>query len=166
MDNTVDKARKIIRENRYMTLATCSEGSPWIAPLAYVVDANYNFYWYSAIDVRHSQHIKRNPHAAVAIYNSTEPSDIADGLQMSGTASEVSESDLARVMDLYWKQSFPDEQVRSQWMRPAKDFTGNAIQRFYQFTPTQIYKPDPSDIKVDRRMEINLEELRRQPVHA
>ena len=57
MEDPVEKARKIIRENRYMTLASGEGETVWIAPLAYAVDADYNFYWYSAIGAIHSQHI-------------------------------------------------------------------------------------------------------------
>ncbi len=163
MTDFVEKARDIVRVNRYMTLATCDGESVWIAPIAYVVDADYNFYWYSATDARHSQHIQRNPHVAVSIYNSTEPSDIVSGLQLAGTAQAVEGPELQQVMDFYWQQSFPDERVRARWMRPIEDFSGTAIQRFYRFTPTRVYMPDPSN---NRRMEVNLEEIRRQPPHC
>lgn len=166
MENPVDKARDIIRVNRYMSLATSDGTSVWIAPLAYVVDESYTFYWYSAVDARHSQHIRVNPQAAAAIFNSTEPSDIVDGLQIAGTAQEVEEAKLPQIMDLYWKQSFPDEDVRAQWMRPIEDFSGDAIQRFYGFSPTHIYKIDPSSMKVDRRLEIDIMQLCQEPVHS
>jgi uncharacterized protein YhbP (UPF0306 family) len=163
MQDRTEKARDMIRVNRYMTLATSDGESVWIAPIAYVVDTYYNFYWYSAVDARHSQHIQYNSQVAVAIYNSTEPSDIISGLQMPGNAYAVEGPELAQIMDLYWRLSFPDESVRLRWTRPIGDFTGAAIQRFYQFTPTNVYMPDPSDKKVDRRMEVNLTDLRRLP---
>lgn len=165
MTDFVEKARDIVRVNRYMTLATSDGESVWIAPIGYVVDADYNFYWFSATDARHSQHIQRNPNVAVAIYNSTEPADIVTSLQLAGTAQSVEGPELQQVMDFYWRQSFSDESARARWMRPIEDFSGAAMQRFYRFTPTQVYM-FPSNKRVDRRTEVNLEEIRRQPPHS
>jgi uncharacterized protein YhbP (UPF0306 family) len=159
MASSVDMAREIIRANRYMTLGTRSEEAVWVSPVAYVVDTNYHFYWYSATNARHSD-------VAVAIFNSTEPSDIVNGVQMPGIASLVAETDLQGVMDFYWQQSFPDESVRARWILPIGDFTGDAILRFYQFIPNQVFILDPDSPLVDRRLEVSLEELRRQSAHS
>ncbi len=163
MTNPVETAREIIRANRYMSLATGDGKSVWISPVAYVVDANYNFYWYSAKDAHHSENIHSNSNSAAAIFNSTEPSDRVNGVQMPGNAFVVAEFNLLQVMDLYWKQSFPDESVRARWIRPASDFMGDAILRFYQFSPTQVFILDPDS---PRRLEVSLEELRRQAAHS
>ena len=165
MQQYVERARDIIRSNIFMTLATSDGASVWIAPIAYVVDNDYNFYWYSATDVRHSEHIQRNPNVAIAIFNSNEPPDIISGLQIAGRAGVVSEADLPHVMEMYFRLIFPDENVRARWIRPIEDFSGNAIQRFYHLTPAEVYMPDPSNKKIDRRMVVNLEELRSQPPH-
>lgn len=163
--SAVDEARAIIRNNRYFSLATSNGGQPWVAPIAYSVDEAYNFYYYSAMNSIHSQHIRANPLVAVAIFDSTAPSDTADGLQIAGHVTEVSAERLPQIMDLYFKQSFPDETARARWLRPPEDFVGNATQRFYRFTPTQIFKPDPTSLKVDVRIPVDLDELRRIPAH-
>lgn len=165
-DRNVEKARQIITSNRYMTLSTCWGNEVWTAPLAYCVDEEYNFYWYSTTDAIHSQHLAYNPNVAVAIFNSTEPSETADGLQMSGVAGVVDDHDLVRVMDIYWIQQFPDEEARRNWIRPPEMFSGNAIQRFFQFTPKEVYKLDTTILEVDRRLPINLEWLRQHPAHS
>ena len=163
--NHADAARHIIASNRYLTMATAAGGDPWIAPLAYVVDSDYFFYYYSAVDSRHSQDAARNPTAAVAIFNSTESSDSVDGLQFSATVEEVDPSDLNRVMDLYFKQSFPDPADRARWLRPKEDFLGTSIQRFYRIKPLQIFKIDPASTKVDRRVEVDLAQLKARPAY-
>ncbi len=160
-----EQARSIIAGNRYLSLATCGPEGPWVAPIAYVVDGSYRFYWYSAVEARHSRHISESGKAAVAIFDSTLPSDTADGLQMDGTAGEVQSAELAEVMRLYWTQSFPDPDVRARWMRPAPDFQGEAPQRFYWFAPNRVFKPDPTSLKVDRRVEISLDRLRERAAH-
>lgn len=158
MDRNSEKARKIISANRYMTLATSSGGSPWAAPVAYVTDSEFNFYWYSESQARHSQHIDQSPKVAVAIFDSTAPTDEVDGLQIEGVASEVPEQDLERIMNLYYEKSFPDPEVRKRWQKPKSDFVGGSSQRFYRFTPVKLFKCDLENTLVDRRVEVSLKE--------
>lgn len=39
-----EKAREIIRANRYMILPTSAGGETWAAPVAYAYDDQFNFY--------------------------------------------------------------------------------------------------------------------------
>lgn len=164
-DLSITKTRQIIIANRYLCLASCFHETPWAAPLAYVVDAEYNFYFYSAINSLHGEQIKHNPLVAFAIYDSTADSDSVDGLQIAGRAEEISRSALPRITKLYWYQSFMDEAARNRWMRPDDDFHYPAIKRFYQITPTKIYKLDLTKREVDLRIEIPLRELIKIPPH-
>ncbi|MBI4785613.1 MAG: pyridoxamine 5'-phosphate oxidase family protein [Chloroflexi bacterium] len=165
-DSNVTKTRQIIASNRYLSLATCRSNEVWVAPVAYVVDADYNFYFCSAIDSIHIQHLKSNLRVAFAIFDSTLSSDDADGVQILALAGQVEDADLSRVMDLYWKLLFPDPQARAKWALPAEHFRGDSIQRFFQLSPIEIYKLDTTLIEVDRRVQINLKDLKRKPVSA
>ena len=113
-------------------------------------------YWFSALEAKHSQHINGNPSVAVAIFNSTEPSDTVDGLQMIGIATGVGLVDLPSVADHYWHSSFPDSKVRARWQRPNDDFRDSAPQRFYKFEPRKVFKVDPDSTKIDRRLLVDL----------
>ena len=158
-----DRARKslsIIKSNRYMVLSTCKDTSPWVAPLAYAFDTDLRFYWYSATHSRHSEQIAANGKVAVAIFDSRLESDEVDGLQMEGRAFEVEEANVASVSKLYWDQSFPDAKLRARWMRALTDFIPPAIQRFYCFEPQRIWKVDPRSLKIDKRLEVPLSEIR------
>jgi uncharacterized protein YhbP (UPF0306 family) len=157
-------ARSIIKANRYLTLACGSDDDIWISPLAYAVEPDYCFLFYSATDSLHARLIRRNSKVAVAIFDSREPSDTADGIQFSATVEEVKTDELARVIDLYFRQSFPNPETRSRWIRPEEDFVDKAIQRFYRIRPVSMFKPDPASPKVDRRIEIDLDKLRSLPL--
>lgn len=157
----VDAAYKIIRANRYLTLATCLDGLPWAAPLAYVLDCDLRFYWYSAVESRHSHHIAGNPAVAAAIFDSTLPSDAVDGVQLSGLAEPLDGPGMEAVFDLYWTQSFPDSADRARWIRPKETFLGEGPLRFYRLTPKSVFKLDLDTTKVDRRIEVDLNELQR-----
>lgn len=157
------RVRRIILSNRYLTMATTDGKNPWIAPLAYAVEPNYSFIYYSAVDSLHSKHIAKNPIVACAIFDSHASSDDADGIQFSGVVSEVKPQELEVIMKLYFEQSFPDENIRKRWMRPADDFKAKAIQRFYRIKSKEIYTLDLTNPKVDRRVLVDLNELEKVP---
>jgi uncharacterized protein YhbP (UPF0306 family) len=165
MNSPADIAHKIISSNRYMTLATCGVNDLlrpgcWVSAVAYVRDREANFYWYSAIDAIHSINIAKNPDLAITIFNSTEPSDIVDGVQFACTACEVAPEMLDDIMNLYFTQSFPDPKDREPWLRPRTDFQGEAIQRFYIATINRAYKINLDIQKIDKRLEIDVEQIR------
>ncbi|RPJ78305.1 MAG: hypothetical protein EHM20_04220 [Alphaproteobacteria bacterium] len=165
-DENVAKAREIIAKNRYLTLATSFHDIPWSAPVAYVVDDDYNFYFYSEMDSIHCTHLRQNLLVAFAIFDSTAESDVADGLQIAGKGNEVERHSLARVTDLYWRQSFVSETVRKRWMRPDEDFHYPANKRFYRIVPNRIYKLDQLSHLIDQRIEIALRDLIKYPAHT
>jgi uncharacterized protein YhbP (UPF0306 family) len=156
MNSNNEKARTIIRANRYLTLATSAGGETWAAPVAYAHDEQFNFFWYSEKTARHSQHIEANQSVAIAIFNSQSSSDEVDGLQIVGLASEVAPNDLPAIVELYYRQSFPDESVRGRWTKPVECFVGDAPQRFYRFKPVRVYKCDTENASVDRRLLVDL----------
>lgn len=140
-------------------MATSDGITPWVAPLAYVVEPNYSFIYYSAVEARHSQHIKKTPSVACAIFDSRASSDKADGVQFSATVSELLPNELGSAMALYFEQSFPDPNIRQRWIRPTEDFMGASAQRFYRITPKDIFTLDLTSQKIDRRIQVNLEDL-------
>lgn len=155
MTTNNEKARTIVRENRYLALATSLHSEPWIAALAYAVDEQFNFYWCSEKSARHSKHVESNKIAAGSIFNSQASSDEVDGLQMLGEVREVEVHDLPRIAELYYSQSFPDAETRKRWRKSLESFMGAASQRFYQFKPIEIFKCDLDNTSVDRRIKVD-----------
>lgn len=150
-------AHAIIRNNRYLVLATSHDGETWAAPLAYVYDAaRQAFYFYSARDSRHGRHIAANPRAAITIFDSAAPSESALGLQCAVRVEEVGADALQSVAAFYFAQSFPDENERRKWQKPASAFTGAAPQRFYKITPQDCYLNDVDDRMIDCRRDVAL----------
>ena len=139
-----------------MSLATSANGEVWIAPVAYVHDENWNLFWYSEKNARHSHHIAVNQFVAAAIFDSRASSDDVDGLQIEGLAAEIVAEDLPRIVDLYFRQSFPDENARARWSKPTESFCDDAPQRFYKLTPVKVYKCDTANTSVDRRLLVQL----------
>lgn len=100
-----EKAKRILANNLFMTLATVSAGEqPWSTPVFYAVDEHYNFYWYSRKDTRHSQNIKENNKVSLSIF-STSGEDEGTGVYVEGEASELTEEELSHAMNVYAKKS-------------------------------------------------------------
>jgi uncharacterized protein YhbP (UPF0306 family) len=165
MGEAEEVARRIITSNRYMTIATGGSNDlnvpgVWVNAVAYAHDDAANLYWYSAVDAVHSVNIYQNPHVAITIFNSTEPSDVVDGLQLACAASEVDPRSLAEIMNLYFMKSFPSEKDRKAWQRPRADFEGDAIRRFFVARIRRCYKIDYDIAEVDRRKVVDIEQVR------
>jgi len=156
----VHRAAKIIKSNRYLTLATCQNNRPWAAPVAFTVEPDFSLVFYTALEARHTRQLIDNPLVAGAIYDSTEPSDTAFGVQFQGQCSEVQENLLEAVMNRYFQNSFPDPQTRAAWSRPPEDFTGKAPQRFFRIQLLELGTGDPLSVKVDKRINLDLEEVK------
>ena len=71
MRNTIeDQAKKIIKENQYMTIASSDEnGKSWASPVAYVFYDKFNFYWVSVPESQHQRNMKHNPEITIAIFD-------------------------------------------------------------------------------------------------
>ena len=60
MENLIAKAKGILEESMYATLATCSEDCiPWVSPVYTGHDDTYNLYFSSAEDSQHMKNTKR-----------------------------------------------------------------------------------------------------------
>jgi uncharacterized protein YhbP (UPF0306 family) len=153
-------AAQIIRENRYLTLATGDTDGPWAAPLAYTVEPDFSLVFYTAQEARHTLHISRDERVAGAIFNSTLPSDTVDGIQFRGVCGAVADRELEAVMDRYFTASFPDAAARQRWSRPEADFTGSAPQKFFRIVFTELGKIDPQSTEVDRRITLDINLVR------
>ncbi len=90
MDNDELKklAFKILEDGYLMSLGTVDEGGVWIADVIYVHDKNFNLYWISAPETRHSRAIEGNNRVACAITASQE-ADKERALQIEDVAERI-----------------------------------------------------------------------------
>lgn len=159
-----EMARDIIMNNRYLSLATRnSKGEVWATPLSYSVDGDYNFYFTTAVDSTHIDHIRENSSIAFSIFNSTKKVSEIDGIQVSGIVGEVEKERLPEIVEQYYLQVFPDSEERANWEAPWEDFTSDEypVYRFFQIMPVAIFKRDTENVEIDRRVQISIDELRK-----
>jgi nitroimidazol reductase NimA-like FMN-containing flavoprotein (pyridoxamine 5'-phosphate oxidase superfamily) len=157
MDNT-EKAKKILAENIYCTVATATpEGKPWISPVFFVYDGAYNIYWASNKNALHSELIRKNPRVAIVIFDTHAPEGAGTAVYMEATTEELSkEEDVAAGIELFNARATGDDfKIKS----PA-DVTGEGVWRIYKAVPTQISLLENGEYingqYVDKRVPVDL----------
>lgn len=138
-------ARKIIKDNIYMTIATADEnGTPWATPLFYAIDGSYSFYFISQLASLHSENILKDPSVSFAIFDSHQKEGSGNGVQGSGKVYLLNESEIPEAMKWY-KTTFIEMKMES--------FIGDAPYRFFKLITEHFYIQD-TEAKVDRRVEV------------
>lgn len=158
MQDLVEQAKKIIEENRYMTIATAApDGKPWIAPVFFAYDSHYNFFWVSNKNSLHSNLIRQNPRAAIVIFDSTAGEGDGDAVYFDASVKELENVDEIRAaMEALSKRVTKDEfRVKS-----ADEVTESATWRIYKAVPQIVSKLTTGEYingqYVDKRIEIVL----------
>ncbi|WP_157968674.1 pyridoxamine 5'-phosphate oxidase family protein [Streptomyces geranii] len=163
MNDFTQRAAKMIRENRFLTLATHKADEVWAAPINYVVGTDGNLYFYSAAEARHSRHVGDIAVVAGAVFNSMATSEEVDGLQFSATCEPLDGGKLEAISEYYFRVNFPDEVDREWWYRPASAFTPGGTWRFYQLSMTDVFVIDFESVetsRIDKRVQVDIDELR------
>lgn len=156
----VERAVKLVRSNRFLTLATCADGAAWAAPINYVIGPGPFLHFYSVPGARHSLDIAATPRVAGAIFDSRAVGDEVDGMQFVATCSVVEGMGLAEVSEHYFDVNFSDPREREWWYRPPAEFEGDGAWRFYRLALSEIYLIDTElfeQTKIDRRVSVDLE---------
>jgi len=151
-DPNTDKARKIIRDIRYITIATASKDAmPWNTPVFAAFDEDYNFFWGSNKDAQHSQNIRVNQNVFIVIYQSTQPA--GDGVYLQAIAFELTDrKEIKKAYELLTKRA-------SDYPWSIEDFFGDGHPRLYKAVPEKVwmYQASKKDGKfLDTRVEVNL----------
>jgi nitroimidazol reductase NimA-like FMN-containing flavoprotein (pyridoxamine 5'-phosphate oxidase superfamily) len=136
MDPT-QKARYIIENNNFMVLSTAdSTGKPWVSPVGFVYDDNYNLYWVSYKEAIHSKNIEQRPEVAIVIFG--QVAGAMDGVYVDAKAEVVEDADhLQTIIDLF-KERRP--QPTRFVTESLSDITGDAVWRMYQAKPLHVWK--------------------------
>lgn len=140
-------AKKILKDNMYLSLSTCAKNTPWIAPLFYHLGPKNELYFASQPTSVHGQNIAKNPRIAFAIFDSHQKEGTGVGIQASGVAEILdARSQILEALKYYHTDFFKVTE---------KSFMGKSKYRLYKITPTAFYLNDPR-VKTDRRVEVNI----------
>ncbi len=149
-------ARQIINQNIYLSLATSFKNRNWIAPLFYVTDKKYLFYFISEHKSLHAQHIRKNPNSAVTIFNSQEKPEQVNGIQMSCRATELNSKIKPVIKLIYQKTEAELLKLRFPDHLNPESYLGKSPFRIYQITPKDVYILDPKITHTDKRIKVDI----------
>jgi uncharacterized protein YhbP (UPF0306 family) len=120
----------LLKSQNTMALATvAADGAPRVTPLYYLADEALRLYWFSSASSEHSESLRRNPAAAVAVYRLSEGWREIRGVQMRGMAAAVTDRARRRdVAEVYAERFHLGRTVRA----------GMARSRLYAFEPEWV----------------------------
>lgn len=137
-ENVVERAKQIIAENIYMTIATSSlDGKPWISPVAFCYDNNYDLFWVSNKNALHSSLIRTNSRIAITIFDSHTEDGESDAVYFEAHASE-----LENKADIEYAIKVLDRRPKKDDLRIKQpdQATGSKVWRIYKAVPTIVHK--------------------------
>lgn len=133
-----------------MQIATSVDGQPWCCTVFYVYDKDFNFYWISKPDTRHSKEIAKNPKVAGAIVLPHVPKDPSRGIQFQGRAKLLSGKE-EEIASKFFIRQFNREKTLLEDIRSGKN-----PHKFYRIKPTELVLFDRVNFPDNPRQEYNL----------
>ncbi len=98
---------EVLEKGYLMSLGTQDEGGIWVADVIYIFDDEFNLYWISDPDVRHSKAIVKNWQIAGTI-TANGPKEDNLGIQFSGIAQKIEGARFDLAKKHYAKRSKPE----------------------------------------------------------
>ena len=158
MKDYKEKAKRIIQKNIYMAIATASvNGKPWISPVFFAFDENYNLFWVSNKDSLHSNLVRSNPQAAIVVFDSSVPEGEGQGVYFEVNVEELNnEQEINHAMEVLDKRVTKDE-FR---VKKIEEVTNEGVWRIYKAIPVKISVLTSGEFingqYVDKRVEVDL----------
>lgn len=145
-----------------MVVASASkDGIPWVSPVFFAYDADYNLYWISYKLADHSELLRANPKASIVIFDSSAQEGDGDGVYFQCDVEELSdEAEISKAMNVL------DSRVEKDEFRIKKiqDVTGDGVWRIYKAIPNKVSKLTKGEYingqLIDKRVEISLNNLK------
>ena len=122
------------KKAKLMQIATAKNNKPWVAIVWFAYDEDFNFYFISQKQRRHSLEIKENENISGTIVLPHKTLGVkVRGIQFEGKGYEISALELPRAFKLFVKR-FPN----------AKDNIGSVRNIVENITKVRFYKIIPS----------------------
>lgn len=118
-----------------MVLATSLDNIPWASVLVFGHDENFNLYWMSNTNTRHSLELEKNPHVATTITKEPTGGGKDKSLQVQGTARRLEEEEILGAAREYFAK-------RGTLHMPQTVEEANKLaegRSWYMLKPTKIF---------------------------
>lgn len=143
--------RQYLDKIKIMQLATSVNDQPWACTVHFYADKDFNIYWVSSTERRHSQDLTQNPKAAATVmaHENTPDENYVVGITAEGTVELIS-------------TGVPDEVVQGYMLKQGEDsnmddiVNGNNLHKFYRLKPSWIVLFDNKHFPDNPRQEWQL----------
>lgn len=125
----------ILTESRDLVLATSFKNIPWASELVFGHDEDFNLYWVSDENARHSQELEKNPQVAAVITVQPVGEIKNKGLQIQGIARKLKEEEILGAAREYFAKRGTTK--LPQTLQDVNDLSLN--RSWYTLKPTKIY---------------------------
>lgn len=106
--------KEYLKNIQQMQIATSNADQSWISTVYFAYDENFDLFWLSRPERRHSIEIEKNPKVSGAIVKQHIYGEKVRGIQFQGIASRLSGTDAERGMEVYnGRYSTPRERVKN-----------------------------------------------------
>jgi uncharacterized protein YhbP (UPF0306 family) len=134
----VEKVKFVIDNNIHMIIATADDrGKPWISPVFFVHDEQYNLYWVSYKDALHSRNVRVKAQVAIVIFGPVPPEGKIDAVYIDAEANELEdETAIVAAMRVLAGHIQEDKYM----IKGISDVSGEAAWRIYKAVPITVSK--------------------------
>ena len=150
-------ARDIVKNSIYLSLASTDGNKCWVAPLYYVIDKAFNFYFVSNVNSVHSQNIIKHENVAVTIFDSRLKPEEVNGVQFDGICRILPIKELPSVIKLlYSKVTSELLKLRfKNYLNPLSYLKLTSF-RIFKIVPKNIYVLNPDIYEDDVRVRVTI----------
>ncbi len=138
---------EILRDARDMVLATTVGKKPWAAELVFGHDKNFNLYWISDVDTRHSRELEANPDVAAVITVQPAGEIKNRGLQIEGKARKLTQEEIVGAAREYFAKRGTPHMPKT--IEEVNKLTKG--RSWYVLEPTKIYVLDEKLFGYERK---------------
>ena len=121
--------RSILDQGYLMSLATADDGGVWVSDVIYIHDKDFNLFWLSDPEVRHSVALRESWEVAATITVSNNAGEENVGLQIAGVAEQLEGNDLTLATK---------HRLKRQKSPPERDGEVEEGDAWYRLRPTKI----------------------------
>ncbi len=144
--NLKERVLEVLQKGHLMSLGTMDAEGVWVADILYIFDDNFNVYWMSSPNTRHSKAVELNTKAAGTITLSNKSKENNFGIQFEGHAEKIEDLDLNIAKQHAIKRGNPVPETSKDILRPGASW--------YKLTLKKLYLIDEKNFGF-KRQEVN-----------
>ena len=149
---TNEEIRGLLDESIYCVVSTVGDdGQPWGSPVFFGFDDDA-IYWRSWVESDHSRNLRKQPDAAVCVFDSSQPWGTGKGLYLRGKVVQLEDHEEAQA-------ALSCIDARSPKQMQVEEFLAPNPRRIYRFIPDKAWVNQDGSINgqfIDTRKEIAL----------